>query len=100
MLPIGKLDFSDGALLSLEENGQVLPSLNTKRSPCMTPDVATKRPCQPPEARGLRVADRGKNPIMDGNSEPSMLIAAVVQIHVGQMADLRKETSDEGHDEH
>jgi hypothetical protein len=66
----------------------------------MTPAVATKRPCQSLEARGLRVADTGMNRIMGGNSEPALLIAVVVEIHISQMADLRQETSNEGHDEY
>ena len=40
------------------------------------------------------------NRIMGGNSEPALLIAVVVEIHIGQVADLRQETSNEGHDEH
>jgi hypothetical protein len=66
----------------------------------MTPAVVSKRPCQPLGARGLRSADKGMNRIMGGNSEPALLIADVVEIHVGQMADFRQETSNEGHDEH
>ncbi|WP_257792369.1 hypothetical protein [Microvirga ossetica] len=37
--------------------------------------------------------------IMGGNLEPTLLIAAVMETHGGQMADLKKEMSDEGHDE-
>ncbi len=53
-------------------------------------------------ARGSRpqVADTGMNRIMGGNSEPALLIAVVVEIHISQMADLRQETSNEGHDEY
>jgi hypothetical protein len=66
----------------------------------MTPAVVSKRPCQPLGARGLRGADKGMSQIIGGHSEPALLIADVVEIHVGQMADFRQETSNEGHDEH
>jgi len=53
-------------------------------------------------AGGSRSQERGQgmNRIMGGNSEPALLIAVVVEIHIGQMADLRQETSNEGHGEH
>lgn len=66
----------------------------------MTPAVASKRPYQSLGVRGLRGTDKGLNRIMGGNSEPALLIAVVVEIHVGQMAELRQETSNEGHGEH